>query len=379
MPFVSKRANLLERSVQGLPSADPEVARLVATASRIPVLTSPACGPRDDFVRTLGLQLHAEALTMTARQVRSPSTPAVRRSAAKPVILVIGKGMRVLAGVTASLLLIGAVLGVTSRSALPGGLLYPVKQVLDSAAVHLAGSDFDRGVTLLSQAQTDIGDARALVDRDKGLTDPASVNQALLSATDAISTGQAALLGEFDRSPNTAALLAVQDFTVRALPQLIALRPMVPAASRPDVDALISQLHQSRLELAQEIALCGQRCASLGSLRLGSPQSSTPFTGLPFMLPEAGLPTGGIPAAGLKPAITGPGAVGVAPGAPPLPNTGAGAGVPILPPVTAWPRIVTPSPLATPSLLRLPPLPVLPPLTVTPVLPSVPTGLPGLP
>ena len=90
------------------------------------------------------------------------------------MVFVIGKGLRVIAGATASLLLIGAVLGVTSRSALPGGLLYPVKQSLNSAAVQLAGSDFDRGVTLLSQAQEHIGDARSLVERDGARADPTS-------------------------------------------------------------------------------------------------------------------------------------------------------------------------------------------------------------
>jgi hypothetical protein len=369
MPFVSKRADLLERSLQGLPCTDQEIRSLVATVSRIPALTSAACAPRDEFVSALGLRLRAEASILPAREVPSASSATVtRRSATKPVVFEIGRGLRVLAGATASLLLIGAVLGVTSRSALPGGLLYPVKQVLNSAAVQLSGSDFDRGVTLLSQAQEHIGDARSLVERDRARTDPASVDQALLSANDAISMGQRALLGEFDRTGNPQALIAVQDFTVRALPQLNALRPLVPAASRPHVDALIALLHKSQTTLARKIAVCGQRCALLTGLQPGSSPTSTSSTGAPFtppvgVLPIPGLPTGGLPAVGPVPAITGPGGVVVGPAAPPLPIISNGSGGAIPPPVTAGPITVRPPPIVLPA----------------PALPPPPTGLPGLP
>jgi hypothetical protein len=374
MPFVSKRADLLERSIQGLPCMDREVRGLVATAGRIPALTSPACGPRDEFVSALGLQLRVEALTLPAREVgRARSAPVVR-GATKPMVFVIGKGLRVIAGATASLLLIGAVLGVTSRSALPGGLLYPVKQVLNSAAVQLAGSDFDRGVTLLSQAQEHIGDARSLVERDRARAEPTSVDQALLSANHAVIGGQQALLRELDRTGNISALIAVQDFAVRAMPQLNALRPVVPAASKPDVDALIALLGQTRTTLARKIAVCGQRCASIGGVRLGSPPPSARSSGLPFTpaaggLHVPGLPAGGLPVVGPVPAITGPGAVVVGPVAPTLAITKNGTGGVVLPPVTVGSVTVSPSPI------MIVPLPRVLPLTPNPVLPP-PPGLP---
>ena len=380
MPFVSKRADLLERSIQGQPCTDQQTRSLAATASRISALTSQACGPRDEFVSALGLRLRAEALTLPARQVRhASSVPVARRSSARPAVFVIGKGLRMLAGATASLLVIGAVLGVTSRSALPGGLLYPLKQVLDSAAVQLAGSDFDRGVTLLSQAQEHIGDARSLVERDKARADPASVNQALLSAHDAVTGGQRALLGEFDRTGNTQALIAVQDFAVRALPQLTALRPLVPAASKPYVDALIALLHDTRITLARKIAVCGQPCASLGGVKLGRSPPSVPSTVLPSRLPAGGtpipgVPTGGLPVVGQVPAITGP-VVGPVPTAPPLPITTNGTASVTLPPVSVGSITVSPSPVLIPPLPPLPPLAPAP----APTLPPAPTGLPGVP
>ena len=379
MPFASRRADLLERSLQGLPGTDQEVRSLAATASRIPALTSAACRPRDDFVSALGLKLRAEALTLPVPPIGSASSATkARRSPGRPVVLVIGRGLRVLAGATASVLLIGAILGVTSRSALPGGLLYPVKQVLNSAAVQLAGSDFDRGVTLLSQAQEHIGDARSLVERDRALAEAALVNQALLGAKSAVTGGQRALLGEFDRSGNVQALIAVQDFAVRALPQLNALRIQVPAASRPDVDALIALLHDTQATVARQIAVCGQPCAPLGGATPGSPYPSAPSSGPTHTLPGGGLaipgfPAGRLPVVGPSPAITGPGRVVVGPTAPPLPFTGNGFSGATVPPVSAGSITVSPSSIV------IPPVPHLSPKAPTPVLLPAPPGLQGLP
>lgn len=392
MPFGNRRADLLERALQGYQSTDPEVRDLVATARRIPALASPALAPRADFVSALGLRLRAEALTLPTRDTRpvpagSPGraeregrATRARRSGARPRVLVIGRGLpRVLAGATASLLLVGAVLGGSSRSALPGGLLYPVKQVLDSAAVQLAGSEFDRGVTLLSQAQEHISDAGALVKRDGAQADPGSVDQAMLSAYDAVGAGQQALLGEFDRTGNPQALIAVQDFTVRALPQLNALRPLVPAASRPGVDALIALLQQTRTTLVGKIAICGQPCASLGGVGLGgSPRSppSAPVTGLPTALTPGSLPVPPLPTpgglAGSPPgAITGPGAVVVAPGGS-LGGNASGTLRAVLPPVTVGSLTVSVAPIVIPPLLPKLPVP-------TTTLPAPLPGLPGLP
>ncbi|MHB8274089.1 MAG: hypothetical protein ACYDC9_04890 [Dermatophilaceae bacterium] len=346
MPFGSQRADLLERSLQGHKCTDQEVCDLAATAGRILALTSPACAPRPEFVSALGIQLREESRTLAAREVRPiSSATGARRSTGRPMVFLIGRGLpRVLAGATASLLLVGAVIGGASRSALPGGLLYPVKALLDSAAVRLAGSDFDRGTTLLSQAQEHIGDARALVDRDGAETAPASVDEALRSAHDAVSGGQRALLGDFDRTGTPQALIAVQDFVARALPQLYALRPLVPADSRPDVDALIALLQETRATLARKIAVCGQPCASLGGNMLGSSPPLAPSTGLPST-----LTTGVVPAPGLTAAITGPGGVVLAPSIPqgavggqPLPTSDGGIGV-TLPSVTLPSASILPS------------------------------------
>jgi hypothetical protein len=408
MQLVSRRADLLERAIEGIPCTDPQVRDLVATLGRIPALTSPACAPRDEFVAALGLRLRAEALTLPARAVRRVSRESegktesqgrskagrskAGRSGSRPRVLVIGGRLpRAIAGATASLLLVGAVVGGASRSALPGGLLYSVKQVFNSAAVQLAGSDFDRGTTLLSQAQEHISDGRALVERDEAQAEPASVDQSLISAYDAVSTGQRTLLGDFDRTGNPQALIAVQDFTARELPQLNALRPLVPAGSRPEVDALIALLQQTRTTLAQRIAVCGQPCASLagvgpGGVRLGdvgtvsSPPS--PSSGVqPSAPPAGGRSVPGVPTLGGLPpppvhqptaAVTVPGGAVVVPAVPRLPaNTRSTPGA-ILPPVTIGSPTIGQPPVVTP-----PELPVS--LPTVPALPPPPTGLPGAP
>ena len=374
MPIGSKRADLLERSLQGDKSTDQEVRDLVATASRIPALTSAACAPQPEFVSALGTRLRAEALTLPAREVRPVSrevegqATGARRPTTRPMVLVIGRGLpRVLAGATASLLLVGAVIGGASRSALPGGLLYPVKALLDSAAVQLAGSDFDRGTTLLSQAQENISDAAALVDRDGARAAPASVDEALLRAYDAANGGARSLLGEFDGTANPQALIAVQDFDVRALPQLKALRPLVPESSRPQVDALITLLQETQTTLAHKIAVCGQPCASL--VRSVTLPRSAASTGLPSTVTKGGVPTSRSTVA-----IIGPLGVLVDPFVPPVLITTSGSTAAVLSPVTIGPITVSPSPIVIPP----PPLP-LPTSAPTVSLLPLPNGLPGLP
>lgn len=382
MPFGSKRADLLERSLQGLASTHPaidnaEVRHLVETAGRIPLLTSTACAPRPEFVSALGLQLRAEALTLPAREVRPVSRDVERgkaeghrsgphRSAGRPKVFVIGRGLpRVLAGATASLLLVGAVIGGASRSALPGGLFYPVKALLDSAAVQLAGSDFDRGTTLLSQAQEHISDAVGLVERDGTQVDPALVDQALLSGFDAATAGQRALLGEFDQIGNPQALIAVQDFAVRALPQLKALRPLVPESSRPRVDALITLLQETQTTLARKTAACGQPCASLMS------PLTSPLPAASTRLPSTVI-NGGVPTSGSTVAISGPLGAVVNPFVAPLLITASRTTPAIPPPVTVGPNAVSPSPIVSPPL----PLPTsIPTVSLFPL----PNDLPGLP
>jgi hypothetical protein len=253
-----------------------------------------------------------------------------------------------------------------------------VKQVLDSAAVQLAGSDFDRGQTWLSQAQGHISDAGSLVTRDGPRADPAPVDQALVSGYDAVVSGQRALLGEFDRTGNTQALIAVQDFAARALPQLSALRQVVPEASRPGVDTLMALVRQTQTSVTRARALCGQRCASLGGLGLpGLPPAGVvddlpkgSSLTVPGLLSRGGLLSG--PAA----AVTGRAGPPASP-AGPTPGVTGGGGLGAVPaPVTAGSITVRPAPVVIPPLAsRLPQAQT----TALPVPPPTVPALPGLP
>ena len=280
-----RRADLFQDALEGAAPVDDEIADLVAAASRIPALAGPSCTPRPEFVDALGARLRAEALTLPSRPPRAAARPA---PAGKPLVLVVGRGLpRALAGAAATVLIASTVVGVASRSALPGTALYPVKQLLDSAAVQLAGSDHDKGMTLLAQAQQHISEAVDLVDA--GNPDPALVNEALGNAYEATLDGQRILFAVYDRDHDQQSLIATQDFAARAIPQLQALRDRVPAASVPSVDRLLALLQLGDEAAARKLAACGAPCASASAPATGPGPSSLPS--LPSVPVPKGLPT----------------------------------------------------------------------------------------
>ncbi|MGZ4627683.1 hypothetical protein [Oryzihumus sp.] len=322
MPLLSRRADLFHRALEGAPAADDEIAALVGTASRIPTLDGPACAPRPEFVEQLGARLRAEAQTLPAR----PARPAAVRQVpgGGPLVLVVGKGLpRVLVGAAATVLVASAAVGVVSREALPGTALYPVKQLLDTAAVQLAGSEHDRGLTLLAQAQQHISEAGDLADG--GTTDPAPYDEALGAAYDATLGGQRTLLALYDRDHDQQALIAVQDFTARALPQVQALRSRVPAASVPAVDRLLSVLQLGDEAVARKVAVCGSACSALDTTGGGHGPASLPSLPSSTAVPTTpvrglGLPSG---TASLPPLVPSAGSVSLGGGgvsASPLPG-----------------------------------------------------------
>ncbi|HET7661735.1 MAG TPA: hypothetical protein VFK66_15200 [Oryzihumus sp.] len=321
MPLLSRRrADLFHRALEGAPAADHELAALVGTASRIPTLDGPACAPRPEFVEQLGARLRAEAQTLPARPVRQA---AVREAPGDgPLVLVVGRGLpRALAGAVATVLVASAAVGVVSRASLPGTALYPVKQLLDAAAVQLAGSEHDRGLTLLAQAQQHISEAGDLADG--GATDAAPYDVALGAAYDATLGGQRTLLALYDRDHDQQALIAVQDFTARALPQVQALRSRVPAASVPAVDRLLTVLQLGDEAVARKVEACGPACSALDTTGTGHDPASLPSLPSSTAVPTTGGPglTGGT--ASLPPLLPSAGSVSLGGGgvsASPLPG-----------------------------------------------------------
>jgi hypothetical protein len=225
---------------------------------------------------------------------------------------------RALAGGTAAVLALMLGVGVAAGSALPGGLLYPVKELIQNAQVHLAHGDLARGKVLLSQSRGHIGDATTLVSQ--GAPAPADVNTALRQASDDFSQGEQLVLKQFAASHDPDGLAALSRFTVSQSPLLSRLRDRVPVVSEPLVDRLLAQIGQSAVTLLRVVSQCGAPCAGVSLVNLPGPD------GLPAVTPggEAltGDPTGAGGVAGLGSA-TGDGGLGGL-----LGTGGSGAGLP---------------------------------------------------
>jgi hypothetical protein len=265
VPVLNRTADAFQRALEGEEPRE-QLVPLVATGRRLAEL---GAGPSPDpaFVGALRARLMREAQTMPARSpARTRTQPAERApSGPPPLVVVVGHGLpRALAGAAASVLLVGAIVGVVSRSAVPGDDLYPVKSWLDSVAVQLAGSDFDRGQTYLAQAQEHISDARDLTDQP---TQPGvgEVNLALRQAIDSVRNGQRSLDRAYAENGNPQALIAMRDFTARALPQVEALRTQVRAGSLPVLSQLEALLQDTQAATARRLAACGAQCSALGS------------------------------------------------------------------------------------------------------------------
>jgi hypothetical protein len=282
MPVLNRSADRFQRALGGERITDQHLVELVETSRHLVELVPTMPAPDAAFVVTLRERLMAEAARMPAPSPVAAKAAAARRAASRttPVVVVVGRGLpRMLAGATASVLLVGGIVGAVSRSAVPGDALYPVKGWLDGVAVRLADNDLDRGRTYLGQAQGHITDARELSGQDP--EDAGDINVALDGAIDSVRKGRQALDTSFAATGNPQALLAMRDFTARALPQIDALRSDVPPASLPKLGELEAMLRDTQSSTARRIAACGSACTGNLSSTLG-----------PASLPGSGTTSG---------------------------------------------------------------------------------------
>jgi hypothetical protein len=242
-------------------------------------------------VAELRERLLAEAATLPVVARAAGPAPAERTGRRSgPVVLVVGRGLpRALAGAAASVLVVGSVVGVASRSAIPGSALYPVKGWLDTVAVQMAGSELDRGLTLLAQAEEDVADSRELADRRVEDADP--YIEALQQAVLAVRAGQRELGRAYDETGNPQALIALRDFTSRAKPQVEALRPEVPAEALPVLGELESLLADAEQAALRRLAACAPTCVTLQEV--GVSPSDLPSLSAPAAGPATSSRTGG--------------------------------------------------------------------------------------
>jgi hypothetical protein len=324
MRVISRPADRFQRALEGERISDEQLAALVATSQHLVAVGSraPGAAPDPDFVVALRQRLMAEAALLPTPSPAAAKAAASRRAAARggPLVVVVGRGLpRALAGAAASALVVGSIVGIASRSAVPGDSLYAVKGWLDGVAVRLADSDFDRGTTHLSQAQTHISDARDLADRSQ--PDAGDINTALQDAIDSVRAGQRDLDTAWVETGNPQALLALRDFTARALPQIDALRTEVPPASLPRLGELEDLLRDSQQTAARRLAACGSRCSGIDSASFGP-------AALPSSLATAGSTgtagPGGSSSTTSSGGITVPGAPVVGGGSSPAPGVSVG-------------------------------------------------------
>ena len=128
MRLSNRAAERFQRALDGERPADAEAESLLATSRMLSAVDTSRLAPREEFVHALRERLMAEAETMPTLSPAAAQTAAARRAAARttPVVLVMGRGLpRLLAGAAASVLAVGAVVGVASRSALPGSGALP--------------------------------------------------------------------------------------------------------------------------------------------------------------------------------------------------------------------------------------------------------------
>lgn len=296
-------ATLLERALQGEPVDDEHVLELLAVAQAVRGLDQPGLRPRAAFVAGLRERLLDEASEIaTGAETPAPDSTDETRAT---VVRLPHRTLRLVGAVAASLLLVAGLLGVLSRSAVPGDALYPVKQLLDRAAVALSGSRLDEGRTHLAQAQQHISEARDLLDR--GDVVPADLSVAFDGASDSVVAADTILRDVYATEGRPEALTDLADFLTRARPQVDAMDSRVPGASRPAYQRLRQLLRAAEVRALREVAACGQcgdaanraraALATLGLLtspaQAGKPTAAPALPGATVAVPSLGISSNG--------------------------------------------------------------------------------------
>lgn len=275
LPGRAREADQLQRALEGrLPrrQVTPAVGGYVEVAGRLTDLvpTTPL-RPASEFRAELHQRLvelaQARAATLPAEARRAEvAEPERRRRLAGLIgfawLAWFTRGWRRTAtAATGALLALSVGLGLASASAVPGGLLYPVKELIQSAQVQLAHGDLARGKVLLSQSGGHIEDAETLVSR--GSPEPADVDTALRAASSDLRDAQRSLLAHFAKTQDPAVLTALARFATEQSPQLAQLRGRVPVVSEPLVDGLLAQLGATATQVRALAAQCGSACAEV--------------------------------------------------------------------------------------------------------------------
>ncbi len=344
--------------------------------------------PRQQFRVELAERLREEAEQLAparreaaARADRRPPPRAVRPATDR-------RWRRVATGLAAVLVVGGAGAAVASEDALPGSPLYPLKRQVEELRVQLASPGQARGDAELDLARERLEEAERLAVDGGGRLSAGreqDVRGALEDFGDSARTGISALDRDYTERGDPAALVSVDDFLDESLPLLERLRTMTPASLHPVIDALLLELGQQQVDLADAVASCGPACRDLDLdlvVAEPTPSPSAPSTrvapgGGPVAAPTTAVPPGASSPGGLLDPLDP--VVDPLPLDPvqslvddllPAPNP---SSTPLLPlPTVSVPPVTVPSPpvpsVSLPSV-SLPSLP-LPTVSVPPLLPS---------
>jgi hypothetical protein len=289
LPGRSRQAQELQRALDGrLParSTSAAVGGYAEVANRLAELVPttvlrPSAEYRAELHERLVELAVARAGTLEPHQAPRPDAEETTDSRRTRPGWFAPRWRRTLTAATGALLALTVGVGFASAGAVPGGLLYPVKQLIQSVQVQLARGDLSRGQTLLDQAGDHINDASTLVSR--GSPDPSDVNTALTAAATDLAEAQRTLLNYFNRSHDPAALTALATFATSQSAALTALRGRVPVVSEPLLDQLLALLGSVASNVKTAVAQCGSACASVPVSNLPGPDglSGGGATGLP--------------------------------------------------------------------------------------------------
>jgi hypothetical protein len=279
-------AALLQRALEGDDVPDAEIRALVEVADAVRGLDQAGLSPSPGYVAALRERLLDEGAEIAIGGL--PAAPDEPRRAT--VLRMPHRTLKLLGAVAASVLLVATLLGLASRSAMPGDVLYPVKQLLDRAAVALSGSRLDEGRTHLAQAQQHISEARDLLDR--GDPDPDDLDLALNAASDSVLAADSTLTDVYLEEGRPEAVTELADFLTRARPQVDALDARIPDASRPAYERLRTLLAEAELEALHRVAACAECGAAAtraqAALNVLDPAAATPIA--PTAVPGLTVP-----------------------------------------------------------------------------------------
>lgn len=226
-------------------SPDPRYADVLGLVAQLRAIEQPE--PRAEFTASLReeLMVAAESLLVPSRDTQRLTLPP-RRSARDRRLAAFVGGIAVV-GATSSL-------AVASQSALPGEMLYPLKQVLESAGTGAHLSDEARGESMLSRATDRLAEVTALT-RTGDLTDGPAIEQTLASFSDQSLQASELLLGDPTASGDEKAVQELRDFTSTSMDSLAQLEALLPAEAR-------DELQHAAEVLAEIDAAAAEACPS---------------------------------------------------------------------------------------------------------------------